>query len=288
MPKTEEYDCGKPYDKTLYNLPIRCNRRERTITIFQKLLLYITILFSSSHILAGCVQASSEILYSANDINSDSETSKSQDYHDRTEQVKLRSTYKNLPVNEVQEMSHVKMRKQMEWGFYGHSTIKHDYVLKVIHNEKVVIDHASNLMWHQSGSTNGMNWENAHRWIERLNTKGYAGYHDWRLPTVEEATSLLEPSKAHFFLSHDADAAEYHKLLRSDHLKQKSKSPLFLKDKRGRFFDPVFDKTQGWIWTGDNYQRLNAAWRVDYFSGLVDWDVYYYIFYFVRPVRTLR
>ena len=262
-------------------------KTERRITIFQKLPLYIIILLGTSHISASYATAYSDTELTSVNNNNSSEISDSQDFSDRDEQVKLRSSYKKLPVNSVQKMSYTKILKAKECGFYGHSTIKHDYVLKEIHNEKVVIDHATGLMWHQSGSTQGMNWEKAHRWIERLNTKGYAGHHDWRLPTVDEAASLLEPEKAHFFLPYDADTAEYYKLSQSDHPQERNQSPL-LKNKKGRFFDPVFDKTQGWIWTGDSYHRLDAAWRVDYFSGLVDWDVYYYIFYFVRPVRTLE
>jgi len=51
-----------------------------------------------------------------------------------------------LPADEIQKMSHIKIHKEKEWGFYGHSTIKHDYVLKAIDNENVVIDHATGLM----------------------------------------------------------------------------------------------------------------------------------------------
>ncbi|MCP5007770.1 MAG: hypothetical protein GY941_28110 [Planctomycetes bacterium] len=34
-----------------------------------------------------------------------------------------------------------------------------DYELKVIGGDKVVIDHATGLMWHQSGSNQCINWE---------------------------------------------------------------------------------------------------------------------------------
>ncbi|ODS32555.1 MAG: hypothetical protein SCARUB_02306 [Candidatus Scalindua rubra] len=228
-------------------------RRERTITSFQRLFSYFLMIFSISYILAGCVTVPLLLVAKINANNNDTNTSPSQIPDGRAEQVQLRSSYRNLPVDEVQAMNHIKIRKKKKWGFYGYSTVSHDYVLKTINGNKVVIDHATGLMWHQSGSTYGMNWEKAKRWVRLLNIKGYAGYYDWRLPTVEEAALLLELSK-----------------------------------ENGRFIDPIFDKTQGWIWTGDSYRLDSAAWCVNFFSGFVDWDIYYYIFYYVRPVRTMK
>lgn len=225
----------------------------RETPILLRILLYFTILFSSTYILAGCVVTPILLLAAANSNHNHTDTSQSQHFDGIDEPVKLRSSYSNLSVAEVQAIQHISIRKKKKWGFYGYSTIKHDYVLKIIGDDKVVIDHATELMWHQSGSTYGMNWEKAKRWVKLLNKRGYAGYYDWRLPTVEEAASLLDSSK-----------------------------------NNDRFVDPLFDKTQGWIWTGDNYYRLDAAWRVDFFSGLVDWDIYYYAFYHVRPVRAMK
>ncbi len=61
---------------------------------------------------------------------------------------------------------------------------QNDYDLKTMHGDKVVVDHASGLMWHQSGSDKYMTWKKAKSWVKKLNKTGYAGYRDWRLPTV--------------------------------------------------------------------------------------------------------
>ena len=58
-----------------------------------------------------------------------------------------------------------------KWGFHGHSTIDHDFHLKTINDDKVVIDHATGLMWHQSGSDKYLSWKRAKKWIEDLNKK---------------------------------------------------------------------------------------------------------------------
>ena len=196
--------------------------------------------------------------------------------------------------------------------------------MKSINGDKVVIDHATGLMWHQSGSTYGLNWEKANRWVRLLNKRGYAQYSDWRLPTIEEAASLLDSSKTHNYSSlkshehnnqcykHQCEKADLDPCDRCDNahncdilcckiscydvtrcdttasaLECSSDDTTVAGQKdNDRFINPIFDKTQGWIWSGDSYYYLEAAWRVDFFRGLVDWDVYEYRHYYARPVRN--
>ena len=66
--------------------------------------------------------------------------------------ITLRSSYKKLSVSQLQSMHNVSMRKKDEWGFYGHSTINHDYNIKAVSGDVVVVDNATGLMWHQGGS----------------------------------------------------------------------------------------------------------------------------------------
>ena len=165
--------------------------------------------------------------------------------------IELRSSYMNLTVSQVQSMSSISMRRKKAWGFYGHSTILHEYEEEIIGDDKVVIDHATGLMWHPSGSCEYMKRKEVKKWIRGLNRKGYAGYYDWRVPTVEEASSLLEAS-----------------------------------EKNGNLYiDTVFDKKQRWLWTGDSCSS-GGMWRVYLDGGYVDWgDV---SLLFVRPVRKIR
>jgi hypothetical protein len=170
--------------------------------------------------------------------------------HTKTSSINLRTSYRDLSVSQVQSMPHISIREKKEWGFYGHSTINNEYDLKTINGDKVVIDHATGLMWHQSGSSNSMNWDKAKQWVRDLNSWGYAGYHDWRLPTLEEAASLLESS-----------------------------------NRNGLYIDSVFSNKQEWNWTGDEYGSEDA-WSVSfglggmYQNGVSDDDNG------VRPVRS--
>ncbi len=163
--------------------------------------------------------------------------------------ITLRSSYSDLSVSQVQSMPNISIREKNDWGFYGHSTIIHRYGLKEINGDQVVIDHTTGLMWHQPGSDENMEWEDAKKWVRELNVRGHAGYSNWRLPTVEEATSLLEPGESN-----------------------------------GLFIDPVFSNYQEWIWTGDEYGS-EGAWGVYFGGGLVFWVNLDSEFY-VRPVRS--
>lgn len=164
--------------------------------------------------------------------------------------IALRSSYSDLSVSQVQSMPNISIREKNDWGFYGHSTIIHRYGLELINGDKVVIDHATGLMWHQNGSDNSMKLNVAKQWVRDLNSRGHAGYSDWRLPTVEEVASLLEPSE---------------------------------KD-GGLYIDPIFGNKPEWIWTGDEYGS-EGAWGVYFGSGLVFWVNFASEFY-VRPVRS--
>ena len=165
--------------------------------------------------------------------------------------ITLRSTYTNLTVSQAQSMSNKSISKSQERGFYSHSTIEHNYNVKYIIGDKVVLDYATGLMRHPHGSKEYMNWHAVNGWIDSFNSRGYAGYHDWRLPTVEEAASLLEPSK-----------------------------------KNGLYIAPVFSNRIEYIWTGDNYDS-GGEWRIALQYGFVGWVTIDNELY-VRPVRTIK
>ena len=168
--------------------------------------------------------------------------------------ITIRSSFTDISVPQIQSIPNVVIDKEEDWGFWGHSTINHQYDLKSIKADKVVIDHTTGLMWHQSGSEKYMNWKLAKRWVARLNEKGYAGFKDWRLPTVEEAISLLEPDK------------------KNDNL----------------YIDHAFDIKQQWIWTGDKMSGLEAAWVVAFYDSNVCWYAFTSRYHYVRPVRAIK
>jgi hypothetical protein len=98
--------------------------------------------------------------------------------------------------------------------------------------KKLVIDETTKLSWQQSGSSHAMTYNDAEKFIDELNKKKFAGYKDWRFPTLDEAMSLLRPRK------NDKDL----------------------------YIDPAFDQTQQWIWTMDEADA-EVSWVVTFRAG---------------------
>ncbi len=124
-------------------------------------------------------------------------------------------------------------------GFYdkyknpGGKGITYQYELQL--EGQVVFDATTGLMWQQSGSNNLMIYNDANTYIARLNLDRYAGYTDWRLPTLEEAMSLMVPEK----LGNDL------------------------------YIDPVFNWKQRWIWTSDQ-DEASRIWCVGFHGYCVN------------------
>ncbi len=169
--------------------------------------------------------------------------------------VSLRSVARGLSENEVSNMLKRKnfFSKRHDWNEnfcnpYGNFI--NEYESMVIRGDKVVLDHATGLMWHQSGSDKYMTDDEAKQWIYALNRLGYAGYQDWRLPTVEEAASLLERKKLNGDL----------------------------------YIDPKFSARQRWIWTSDKVNGEGRVWVVNFYHG----NVYKYFVVYSRCMRPVR
>jgi len=110
--------------------------------------------------------------------------------------------------------------------------------------------HATGLMWQQSGSPEQLKFgvEKREPWeyVDQLNQQHVGGFSDWRLPTIEELASLLEPIGQH----------------------------------EGLFIDPVFDKTLWVCVSADGLIRqtqegmvfVTGPWElfVDFDRGRID------------------
>ena len=64
------------------------------------------------------------------------------------------------------------------------------YEAKMLADADVVVDHATGLMW-KIPSDDMINGQSVQEHIDQINSQAYAGFSDWRLPTIEELASLL-------------------------------------------------------------------------------------------------
>jgi len=113
---------------------------------------------------------------------------------------------------------------------------------------QIIKDRATGLMWQQGGSSS-MKYKEAQKYVKKLNSKNF-GYNDWRLPTVDELTSLLTKTT----------------------------------QTGGLYISSVFDKNQRYCWSSDRGSSV-LAWVVNFNGG----DVYHdFLFnnYYVRVVRA--
>ena len=109
------------------------------------------------------------------------------------------------------------------------------------------------LMWDYRGSYKSMSISSARDWLKALNRKKFAGFSDWRLPTLEEGASLIEKRKwygdLHIF--------------------------------------SVFSIIQKEIWTADVNDN-NSNWIISFKKGRVRTPSLFRKKSFVRPVRRIK
>ena len=152
------------------------------------------------------------------------------------EPVLISSIFRNKP-KRLSEDDVKDMLKNNDFFDKNRNKIGHGFTnqfeIQKINHDKVILDYNSGLMWQQGGSYESRTFKQVKSWIEELNRVEYANYHDWRLPTLEEAMSLMRKEMKN----------------------------------GGLFIDPIFDQTQKWIWTSDLTQSGSLAWVVFFNYG---------------------
>lgn len=97
-----------------------------------------------------------------------------------------------------------------------------------------VTDRVTGLMW-QRGGMDIMSYRSMQKRIDQLNRDGFAGYNDWRIPTMDEALSLMESNSLN-----------------------------------GQFLHPCFSTQQPFIFV-DCIRKPGGYWFVDFKHGRAFW-----------------
>lgn len=85
-----------------------------------------------------------------------------------------------------------------EKTFYVQCVRGDDYGVNnlVDNGDGTITDQATGLMWAQTDSGTGLNWEEALARVQAQNDADYLGYNDWRLPDAKELQSLLDYTRS--------------------------------------------------------------------------------------------
>ncbi len=164
-----------------------------------------------------------------------------------------------LRTKPISKLPEEEVRRMVKEGSFFHQAwnalskgVRHDYEVMILHGDTLVVDAATNLMWQQAGSPSLIAYEQADAYVQKLNASAHGGFGDWRLPTIEEAFSLLE--------------------------EKESRGDLCL--------DPIFSRQRWAIWTADKESK-REAWVISFDRGdCNDYDANY-VFY-VRAVRSMN
>lgn len=180
--------------------------------------------------------------------------------------------YRAVPLNDLNHTGlWIMLQKH---GFYCENNpngpgIENEFVK--IANGVAVIDYSTGLMWEQLGAKFRF-WDQVDEYIQDLNRYELAEYSDWRLPTLEEALTLVEPDT----------------------------------NESGLHISSIFNNSIDSVWTADGSGRSPSTgkiiWIVDFKSASIDTrsEKYYKRFghyisdyprerrYDVRAVRSLN
>ena len=130
----------------------------------------------------------------------------------------------------------------LRYDFYdSRKNVKGSFKNDLVGNgDGTVTDKTTGLMWQKGGSERATLRKRADSYIKKLNKKKFAGHSDWRLPTMEEVSSLLQRKK-----------------------------------NKGLHLDSIFDNKQKRCWSSDaalelrEMSQFDQGWIVNFVDGKV-------------------
>lgn len=144
----------------------------------------------------------------------------------------LRSSFKTLNYSLAEAM--IREFNYFDNGFNKNGDFKNYYKKQTTGSDSVIIDQGTRLMWYDGKSSKALNFRKADRWVRYLNRRKYGGFSNWRMPTLEEAASLMESRKT----------------------------------PDGLHISPIFRNRTKNCWTGDSL-RLQTKWVLRFNTGTI-------------------
>ena len=157
--------------------------------------------------------------------------------HTKNDLSFLNSEPRNLALQDVN-----KIWRQKGFFLPGNNSmhLKREELDFVDKGDDTILDLRTGLLWQKQGAEKPLSWTDSRKYVNKLNRREFAGYRDWRIPTLEELGSLLMPSKDHGQTVYTA-----------------------------RFISEKFCKKQIICWSSDSFGK-HFRWYVNFFSGRAD------------------
>jgi hypothetical protein len=185
--------------------------------------------------------------------------------------------YDNLSLRKQPEenLREIKIKAMLsKYGFFD-SQLNPDsaYDNHFIDNQNgTITDQATGLMWQKSGSQAVLRKHHAAGYVNKINKQKFAGYSDWRLPTIEELASLL--SKTEMRSLHIDTAFEE---------KQK-----FCWSSDKKVNPNIGHRHEGWVINFDRGKITLARWSTLHQAVYGGWEKGFNTHNYVRAVRTVK
>lgn len=127
------------------------------------------------------------------------------------EKYSLRSESRILTVEQAKVVLVDQDLFDISWNAGGQG-LENRLTKQAVGGDLVIVDNNTGLMWQKAGSARAMTFALAQDYIDSLNSRGFADQTDWRLPTFEEAMSLMKNIKFgvyHIDPSFESNAAPF-------------------------------------------------------------------------------
>lgn len=141
---------------------------------------------------------------------------------------------------------------------------KHNYKALNISGDKVIFDYNTGLLWSKFGSNYSyynvyMDDQSGISWVKNLNRFGYANRKDWRLPTIEEAFTLIQKHPIKRLNKPGISPYPWER-------KEKNGKYFMLNEGKNLYIDKLFDCTPRML-TCDKLNNTDVYWRIDLEQG---------------------